>query len=535
MELKTFFAQDLSGNVIPSPTVDVFQPGTTTRVTGLQTATGAALSNPFTGTTTGQITLAAPDGTYDLAIAGGGRAITMRVRFVSVTSDGVALAQAAAVECAAMTSIAQAASLASEAARDSTYVIAGVYEDTAEGLTETAEGDQFQVISADGLSFQVFRHDAGPVATPITGAVYSTQEYIIKTAGRLVPQIPGDYLEVLVDAQGRAAMTMKNNGEIEYPISLRAPNMELLSFGGEDSTVRQDLTGTPYENAVEIECDSQSRIRRVLWADGSEDVYLPGGGSSGPSAILQEMTSVPNGAQGQNVIGGFTCTGLTRITTGKYQYCWLVGNDGRSVEGSTVFNCSVVMLAPDFRSIVAEFDMRGISGIQSIQGVVWDSSDSTFWFVDKTNKIIRHYTTAGAPAGGDIAVPAITPNGIAYDPVRDAIFAHNEGTTSVMIYSCADGSLLQTVTGISTSADMLFFDSLKNELWFSAGTNGTDGQARVMPGNGGAVTRIYTLPGSQSIEGIYIDGSALWSANDGAFHVAAKPPLALINRYTLKG
>lgn len=82
MELKTFFAQDLMGNVIPSPTVTVYQPGTTTLATGLQNASGAALTNPFTGGGNGQVTLAAPDGDYDIKVEGAGRTTTMRVRFI---------------------------------------------------------------------------------------------------------------------------------------------------------------------------------------------------------------------------------------------------------------------------------------------------------------------------------------------------------------------------------------------------------------------------------------------------------------------
>lgn len=164
MELKTFFAQDLSGNVIPSPTVNVYQPGTTTRVTGLQTATGAALSNPFTGTTTGQITLAAPDGTYDLAISGGGRDITMRVRFVDVTADGVALALAAAADASDSAAVSQAAKIASEAARDAINTTGQVFtaaEGTAAGIASTTSGQQFAVLAADLKSWGIWRNNAG--------------------------------------------------------------------------------------------------------------------------------------------------------------------------------------------------------------------------------------------------------------------------------------------------------------------------------------------------------------------------------------
>lgn len=165
MELKTFFAQDLSGNVIPSPTVTVFQPGTTTRVTGLQTATGAALNNPFNGTTTGQITLAAPDGTYDLAISGGGRAITMRVRFVDVDADSVAAAAASALSASENASGAQADRIAAQAARDAAFVNANVYSTVAAGLAAVADAVQFQVVSSDGVTITRYRRDSAVLAT----------------------------------------------------------------------------------------------------------------------------------------------------------------------------------------------------------------------------------------------------------------------------------------------------------------------------------------------------------------------------------
>lgn len=82
MELKNFFAQDLQGNVIPSPTVTVYLAKTTTLATGLEDKDGNALTNPFTGGGSGQVTFAAPDGNYDLKIEAPGRVTTMRVRFI---------------------------------------------------------------------------------------------------------------------------------------------------------------------------------------------------------------------------------------------------------------------------------------------------------------------------------------------------------------------------------------------------------------------------------------------------------------------
>jgi hypothetical protein len=91
MELKNFFAQDLQGNVIPSPTVYLYLPGGTTLATGLEDQDGNAIDNPFTGSSKGQVTVAAPDGDYDIRVVGAGRDTTMRVRFIDSVSGAETL------------------------------------------------------------------------------------------------------------------------------------------------------------------------------------------------------------------------------------------------------------------------------------------------------------------------------------------------------------------------------------------------------------------------------------------------------------
>lgn len=96
MELKNFWAQDTSGNAVASPTVTVYQAGTTTLATGLVDANGVAIGNPFTGTTAGQINFAAPDGDYDMTVSGGSTGTqAIRVRFISVSTVGTGEANTA--------------------------------------------------------------------------------------------------------------------------------------------------------------------------------------------------------------------------------------------------------------------------------------------------------------------------------------------------------------------------------------------------------------------------------------------------------
>lgn len=69
MELKTYFAQDRNGNLIPSANVSVYLTGTTTLASGLTTVSNTPLANPFTADTDGKIQFRAPDGIYDMQVA----------------------------------------------------------------------------------------------------------------------------------------------------------------------------------------------------------------------------------------------------------------------------------------------------------------------------------------------------------------------------------------------------------------------------------------------------------------------------------
>jgi hypothetical protein len=86
MELKTFFAQDTSGNILPGATVTVYQADTLTLVTGLQDEDGAALSNPFSATSGGKVAFYAPDGLYDILVVSGGASVTIRSQFADVSN-----------------------------------------------------------------------------------------------------------------------------------------------------------------------------------------------------------------------------------------------------------------------------------------------------------------------------------------------------------------------------------------------------------------------------------------------------------------
>lgn len=114
MEIKNFFSQHLAGQVIANPQVFVYLPNSQTLAGGLQTAAGGTLGNPFTGTSTGLIQFAAPDGRYDLRVVGEGRDFRIPIQCLDVTSGVAAVSVFAGI--AQTQSASSAASAASSAA-----------------------------------------------------------------------------------------------------------------------------------------------------------------------------------------------------------------------------------------------------------------------------------------------------------------------------------------------------------------------------------------------------------------------------------
>lgn len=85
MEIKTRWAQDRSGNVLPFASVSLFYEGTTDLVSGLEDSGGNPLSNPFQSDVNGKAVFAAPDGQYDIKFSSGPRESTASIQFLDVS------------------------------------------------------------------------------------------------------------------------------------------------------------------------------------------------------------------------------------------------------------------------------------------------------------------------------------------------------------------------------------------------------------------------------------------------------------------
>lgn len=85
MEIKTRWAQDRSGNVLPFAQVALYYQGTNDLVSGLEDRDGNPLSNPFQADVNGKAVFAAPDGQYDIEFSAGPRESRASIQFLDVS------------------------------------------------------------------------------------------------------------------------------------------------------------------------------------------------------------------------------------------------------------------------------------------------------------------------------------------------------------------------------------------------------------------------------------------------------------------
>lgn len=146
MELKSYYAQDIDGAIIPGAYVYLYEKGTTTLVTGIEDAGGNDLANPFQADEDGFFQIAAPDGVYDLRVTSIGRDKTIRVQFLDASAAVQTVSNAAdqaETEANRAQSEANRAELGAEAALTSGWI----YSSVSAGETARSDGDYFWVVS----------------------------------------------------------------------------------------------------------------------------------------------------------------------------------------------------------------------------------------------------------------------------------------------------------------------------------------------------------------------------------------------------
>ncbi|MEM1104404.1 MAG: hypothetical protein AAGH48_09880 [Pseudomonadota bacterium] len=261
----------------------------------------------------------------------------------------------------------------------------------------------------------------------------------------------------------------------------------------------------------------------VLLFDGTSDA-LNGGETA--TASFVGATDLPD-AQGGDPGKGFTCTGLDRAPDGS----WWAGNDGRDTisGGSGQQLPSLVRLSSDFQTKLAEIDLTAIApGASTVQGVAYDHSDDTLWFVTQGQNKVRNVTQAGVDTGRELSF-GFTVNGLAYHPGADALWVHSAGGTNIRLMSKA-GAELRLLGGFDADVDHLSFDNARQRLW----TSRDPSIVSVWDVNDtlSAPFRVadYSVPEADQIEGLALNGDKLFIANDAYFH-GGSPPLNRILEY----
>jgi Alpha-L-arabinofuranosidase B, catalytic len=228
------------------------------------------------------------------------------------------------------------------------------------------------------------------------------------------------------------------------------------------------------------------------------------------AAAQQQLPDALGGDPGE----GFTCTGLAHDPVDN---AWWVGNDGRNVLADVTFQPSLVKLSIDGSTKLAELDMGALFALNnSIQGVAYDTTDDSIWFASPSENLIRHVSKAGANLANHISKTA--PNGLCYDSLRDALW-YTSGTNLFRISKA--GTLQDTVALGVAELDHLFYDVGRDLVWYSYGGNGVPGNVKAYKPTTAATTHFFRLPSAQAVEGISILGSTLYVCHDGYFHNVA--------------
>jgi len=332
MELKTYFAQDLQGNVIPSPTVYIYQPGTTTLATGLQTSSGAALSNPFTGTSTGQIQLRAPNGSYDMRIAGSGRDYTIRVQFIDLDQQ-VAEAQSILNDFKGR----WYGALASDPTTDPTGAPVGAgdaFFNTTLNQTRVYSGSAWQTLAnptdSSVVAFQ--QTGTGAVATTVQSKLRKTVSvFDFMTAAQIDDVQAGTALIDVTAAIQAGVNTTKNKAVLHFPAGIyRCDGGLLLGRGSKLSgeniavpssgTVNQNVTRLKFTSTVAgfkaIDVDLSDAEVSYVRGVAIENLFISGANAASSIGINANSLAtarfknvgIEQFARGLNVIYGMTNT-----------------------------------------------------------------------------------------------------------------------------------------------------------------------------------------------------------------------------------
>ncbi len=311
---------------------------------------------------------------------------------------------------------------------------------------------------------------------------------------------------------GQVGRPQKLIGDIVAPSFTPASLSPLLLLdGGTDATANLwKNSSLKWPSAYQDVSSNQPVINAgTVEFDGADD-YMIGGYYNYGAKVAQTL---PDGA-GSDVGKGITCTGLAidDVTD-----TFWVSNHGQA-GGGDPYTPSLMNVSKDGSTMVSELVFTAqFPSAQSIQGVTVDTSDSTLWFISKAENLIRHVSKTGTDLGS-ITVDSGA-NGLAYDSGDDTLLVLYDNK-QLKRYNAATGALIETVVTFTTLSDVdhLHLDEMNNVLWVSYGASGSTAQVSAYSIDDDILSDPIRLPDSTAIEGIYLDDSTLYIADDGYFH-----------------
>ncbi|MDV7209882.1 SGNH/GDSL hydrolase family protein [Azotobacter beijerinckii] len=303
MELKTLFAQDLSGNALRLATCRLYHQGTDTLVSGLQDSTGAALGNPWTTDARGLVQFAAPNGLYDLRVTFGARDYSVRVQCLDLaeqiaaiqadasraevardaataSAEGATDSKNASIESANAANLAKAAA---EAAAESARLSSGVFPDTASGLAATTSGNYFSVLSPNSSEYIILylnstgaaveqrrypsssRVDDVEAETKQIGVIVNTQQEFLKD--EVFDESTGGLVEVDDDERKLMEVTASGREFFQHVTLTGGASANDLILGGQETSFL-DSEEFDASGVFSAEVDEDGRIFEQRGIDG---------------------------------------------------------------------------------------------------------------------------------------------------------------------------------------------------------------------------------------------------------------------------
>lgn len=317
-------------------------------------------------------------------------------------------------------------------------------------------------------------------------------------------RFPGTTLTVNMNGNPMQAMTTAAMDRGNLTLDIFAVGATAVGVG----PVVSNYFDGKMEEIVVFSADIGAADAEVLNSNSRTYYGGPILGLFGPTAS-QQLPDASGGDTGE----GFTCTGLARDSGGTDFWA---GNVGGNVSGDVTVAPSLVRLSGDGMTKVAEILLATpFASVTNVQGVAEDLIDNTLWFCAPIQNKVHNISKAGVDQSKSFTLAGA--NGVAYDSLRDRLWlASGANIGRYTKAGVLEGSLF--ATGLS-DLDMLFYDATTDLLYLSEGANGTAGYVRSYnPVTGVMNERVYRLASATGIEGVVLEGTAIYALHDGYFH-----------------